>query len=598
MNRFLTCRLSDAPGMIGLAMAYALLTTIPLTLFSSSGFFSIINPASGLGLAALIIGGRKYWPSVFAGTLAGYLLMNSTIKLSLPIALGNTLEALFGVWLLIRSKRFDSSLSRTQDLPWLGFAAISSSCISAMIGIAVSLLAGIPPKQDFAQDLLDWWQGDVLGIMLVTPLILVWRKMPQGWFQPKQLPQTMAFFTLFFLSGQIILMGWLHDSVAQHAKGFMMFVFVVWGAVNFGRHGVLLIALVATLQSLSGALQGTGYFGSDITETHLDNFWFYMLELIVVGMSLALINNEREHAIRLVQKESVFRKELIESLPGIFYMISPHGRLLMWNKNLEAVTRRSAEDLARIQPADLFEGSDRILIEENIHKVFTTGATTVEASLVASNNNKIPYQFTGHRIERNGEPVLIGLGIDITERKLAEEKIFNLAFYDALTSLPNRRLFLDRFNAALPASARRNDYGATLFIDLDHFKALNDTLGHEYGDLLLKEVGGRIKSCVREMDTVARFGGDEFVVLIEAISNDREDATRKVALVAEKIRASLAQPYKLKENGHLSSPSIGGCLFHGSEEPVDTLLEHADMAMYQAKNSGRNAVRFYDPARQ
>lgn len=187
---------------------------------------------------------------------------------------------------------------------------------------------------------------------------------------------------------------------------------------------------------------------------------------------------------------------------------------------------------------------------------------------------------------------------DITARKMAEEEIRNLAFYDALTQLPNRRLFQDRLYAALQASARHDDHGALLFIDLDRFKVLNDTLGHDYGDLLLVEVAKRIKSCVREIDTVARLGGDEFVVLLEGVGTDKEDASRKAGLVAEKIRDALAQPYQLKTHEHYTSPSIGISLFHGGEETMDELVKHADAAMYQAKNAGRNTVRFYDPGLQ
>jgi diguanylate cyclase (GGDEF)-like protein/PAS domain S-box-containing protein len=187
---------------------------------------------------------------------------------------------------------------------------------------------------------------------------------------------------------------------------------------------------------------------------------------------------------------------------------------------------------------------------------------------------------------------------DITARKQAEEEIRNLAFYDALTRLPNRRLFLDRFRAALTTSARRNDYGAVLFIDMDRFKILNDTLGHDFGDMLLVEVACRIKSCVREMDTVARLGGDEFVVLIEGVSHDGDEAPRHVGIVAEKIREALAQPYRLKTHEHHSSPSIGISMYSGHKATVDEVLQQADMAMYQAKNAGRNAVRFFDPVMQ
>jgi diguanylate cyclase (GGDEF)-like protein/PAS domain S-box-containing protein len=192
----------------------------------------------------------------------------------------------------------------------------------------------------------------------------------------------------------------------------------------------------------------------------------------------------------------------------------------------------------------------------------------------------------------------IVLSRDITARKLAEEEIRNLAFYDVLTGLPNRRLLVDRLHLALAISARSNYYGAVLFLDLDRFKILNDTLGHDFGDLLLIEVAGRIKQCVREIDTVARLGGDEFVVLLEEVDEHADHTSQKVAIIAEKIRDSLSSPYFLKGNEFHSSPSIGVCLYRDNEATVDTLLKHADMAMYQVKGSGRNGVRFFDPAMQ
>lgn len=187
---------------------------------------------------------------------------------------------------------------------------------------------------------------------------------------------------------------------------------------------------------------------------------------------------------------------------------------------------------------------------------------------------------------------------DNTAHKKAENEIFRLAFYDALTSLPNRRLLLDRLSVALSVSARNQQYGALLFLDLDNFKTLNDTLGHYYGDMLLVEVAKRLKASVREVDTVARLGGDEFVVLLEDLSTDAKEATRKIALIAEKIRAKIAAPYQLQENTRHSTPSIGVCMFYGNQVSVDELLKYADMAMYQAKNAGRNRVRFFDPHMQ
>ncbi|ADE10564.1 EAL domain-containing protein [Sideroxydans lithotrophicus] len=187
---------------------------------------------------------------------------------------------------------------------------------------------------------------------------------------------------------------------------------------------------------------------------------------------------------------------------------------------------------------------------------------------------------------------------DITEKKQKDELIFWQANYDALTCLPNRRLLNDRLAHALAANKRNEDCGALMFLDLDKFKTLNDTLGHAYGDMLLVEVARRIKSCVREVDTVARIGGDEFVVLLENLGADIKDATQAAAHIAEKIRASLSTPYQLHDKMHHSSPSIGVSLIHCNGESAEELIKQADMAMYQAKEAGRNAVRFFDPQMQ
>jgi diguanylate cyclase (GGDEF)-like protein/PAS domain S-box-containing protein len=192
----------------------------------------------------------------------------------------------------------------------------------------------------------------------------------------------------------------------------------------------------------------------------------------------------------------------------------------------------------------------------------------------------------------------IGVHHDITERKLAEEEIHSLAFFDHLTNLPNRRQLMVRLDRATATSSRSRKYGALLFIDLDNFKTLNDTRGHDIGDMLLQQVAKRLTSCVREGDTVARLGGDEFVVLLEQLSPHKEEAVAQSELVGEKILASLNKPYKLDKFEHTSTPSIGVTLFVDSPASTDDLLKRADLAMYQAKAAGRNTLRFFDPEMQ
>jgi diguanylate cyclase (GGDEF)-like protein/PAS domain S-box-containing protein len=187
---------------------------------------------------------------------------------------------------------------------------------------------------------------------------------------------------------------------------------------------------------------------------------------------------------------------------------------------------------------------------------------------------------------------------DITHQKQAEERIRMLAFSDPLTSLPNRRLLLDRLEHALVVSTRSKCYGALFFIDLDDFKGLNDTRGHHVGDLLLKQVALRIVSAVRDGDTVARFGGDEFVVMLENLSTNPLEATSLAEFVGEKILAALNEPYMLQDSPQHSTPSIGVTLFSDQQSSLEELLKQADLAMYRAKASGRNALRFFDPEMQ
>ncbi len=196
-----------------------------------------------------------------------------------------------------------------------------------------------------------------------------------------------------------------------------------------------------------------------------------------------------------------------------------------------------------------------------------------------------------------------GITREITERKQLEDQVRQLAFYDPLTQLPNRRLLNDRLVQALGASKRSGCYGALMFLDLDNFKALNDAWGHAVGDLLLIEVARRLKSCVREVDTVARLGGDEFVVMLAELSPGHAPSLARSCSVAEKIRLSLSEPYALatpqegRSDGvvaHRCSASIGVVVFLGNEASQDEVLKWADAAMYQAKDAGRNSVRFYD----
>ena len=192
----------------------------------------------------------------------------------------------------------------------------------------------------------------------------------------------------------------------------------------------------------------------------------------------------------------------------------------------------------------------------------------------------------------------VGSHIDISEIKASYEEINQLAFYDPLTLLPNRRLLMDRLQHAIASSLRSSRMGALLFLDLDNFKIINDTKGHGLGDLLLQQVAQRLLSTVRLSDTVARIGGDEFVVVLEVLSHDSLVAAAQTETIVEKILATLIQPYQLGAHVYQGSVSIGAALFNGQQSSLENLLKQADIAMYQAKKAGRNTMRFFDPQMQ
>jgi len=294
------------------------------------------------------------------------------------------------------------------------------------------------------------------------------------------------------------------------------------------------------------------------------------------------------------------------------------GQLGSWELDLPSGEAHWSEEVFRIFELDPAQFSPSY--ENFLNAIHPDDRDKVNQAYTQSLENRQPYDiehrllFADGRIkwvhehcasnfDESGKPLRsVGTVQDITAQKQAEEKISNLAFYDPLTQLPNRRLLNDRLGQMMATSKRSGHYGALMFLDLDNFKPLNDTYGHAVGDLLLIEAARRIAGCVREADTVARIGGDEFVVLLGELDADKAESTAQAGIVAEKIRSTLAEPYLLavqQESGaettveHHCTSSIGVVLFINHQGSPEDILKWADMAMYQAKERGRNRVHFY-----
>ncbi len=242
------------------------------------------------------------------------------------------------------------------------------------------------------------------------------------------------------------------------------------------------------------------------------------------------------------------------------------------------------------------DATDRQKLSEALHQ--NSGCRDIEVRLRRKSGEVFWGQLSASFTEIEGIPCLLSFIRDVSAAKVAEEEIKNLAFYDPLTGLPNRRLLWERLRQALLVSTRTGCKHALLFIDLDDFKALNDTFGHHIGDLMLQEAARRIASCVREVDTVARLGGDEFVVILEDLSEVAEVAAAQAKSVGAKILDAVSQPYLLEGSECHSTSSMGVTVFGDHGAGTNDVLQQADIAMYQAKSAGRNNMLFFAPALQ
>jgi len=311
---------------------------------------------------------------------------------------------------------------------------------------------------------------------------------------------------------------------------------------------------------------------------------------------------ERETALR----ESEERFSLfMDTLPAAAFIKNQDGTTLYVNRYMENIF--GGRDWRGKSTRELFppELAEKIIADDR--RSLEAGYSVIEEQVPGADGQSRLYQTHKFSIPRQGQPPLLGgIALDITERKASADKIEHLAFYDPLTDLPNRRLLLDRLQQALTSSARHNRHGVLMLLDMDDFKTLNDTLGHDVGDRFLVEVAHRLQTCVREGDTVARHGGDEFVVILEDLKEDTL-AAMQAESVAVKIQNAMRQPFVLdlalaggKENtrSYHCSSSIGITLFRDNSVSVDELMKRADTAMYQAKAAGRDTLRFFDPDMQ
>ena len=333
------------------------------------------------------------------------------------------------------------------------------------------------------------------------------------------------------------------------------------------------------------------------------------------GLPVRYVAIRADISERMAQEGELRRRELryravVETSPDGFWLASRDGRLVSVNETYCRMSGYSEAELIGMSISGLEANEKPEETAAHIALVYERGYDRFETRHRRKDGSLWPVEITASLNPALGDMIVFSRDLTVAkaweaERARAEAVIRDMAFQDPLTGLPNRRLLYDRVRHERAQCRRDGHHAALLFIDMDHFKRLNDTLGHEMGDKLLVEVARRLGECVREADTVARLGGDEFVVLLGGLHREAGESERQARAVSEKILTAMNRPYQLDEHVYHSTPSIGATLFLDEEESVDDIFRRADQAMYQVKSSGRNAVCFFGlgtpaapPARQ
>lgn len=816
---------------------------VVLRFMSGNGIVATFWPPSGIALAGLMLGGLRYAPLIFVSASLVNWLIGGPWYIAMLLGAVNLGEALFGYWLLRFVRPIQLQLNRARDFFRLFlYAGFLSPIPSAIFGAVILKLTALT-AQTWLQNFQFWWMGDSLGIIVVAPLVLIWRRVEKIELRRAQIYEGVIALLLAFLTGQILYLGWFVDWLGFHPRAFMMFIFVTWAAVRFGRHATLVVLFMVIAQMLFGMMQQTGYFFNYDRHMQLFNTWLYITVLAASGMALATFIHERKRsleklsrvtenleqisatahvggwdlnvatqeirfsseAMRIVDMspgehlsltqamaflspedqvahaqrvhnaitqhvawdtefamttatgrriwvrsqgrpvlqdgqtvrlvgtvhdltyrrkaeqalsesnerlqlifgtlaEGVSLNEIVTDSNGViidhrvlevneaFYKMADYNKEIpvigalasqlyslssdmirtFWEKHSNAtetvhselfsqisrryfiiatsplrngrfitsfidITERKKTELALAESEARYRrlvesSADAILVHQGGLIVYVNPALVKILRAQSANElvhtsvtRIVPMEYRAMILERtalgedgretlglveskfhcfdgelidveistvetifNNQPSTMVVARDISERKRAEEQIRYLGQHDILTGLPNRALFADRLSQAITFAGTHRNTFALLFLDVDHFKKINDSLGHHYGDIFLKEITRRLLATVKSIDTVSRQGGDEFLILLNELTHPEE-----AALVAQKICAALAEPVLVENSRMNSSVSIGIAVFPRDGDTPEALIKNADIAMYHAKDSGRNQFQYF-----
>ncbi|MGB2710169.1 MAG: EAL domain-containing protein [Conexibacter sp.] len=579
-----------AVTLVLVGLAYFAVAKIGLSFAAGHDIVSAVWPPSGLALAAVIVFGRRVWPAILVAAFLSNATGDSAIGTAAGIATGNALAAVTGGWLFGRTD-FDPALRRVRDAIALAILGAGlSTAVNATIGVGSLLAAGVAEPDSLWSFWRVWWLGDLTGVLLVAPPLLILaagrtRAPHRAWIAEASL------LAAVLVAAMLVV---LHESVTL---AYPIFPLIVLAAMRFRQPGAVVAALVVSAIAVVYTANGEGPFAGGAADLDLLRAQVFVALAAMTGLLVAAMRTEWEKAEAALAQLGESERALAEAqrLAGIgswdWDVLDDH---VSWSDELLRIfgVERDAFGASYDSYLTCVHPEDRELV-----------ARAVEVSL----RDAKPFQLEHRALHPDGvvrtidcrgrvlvgahgrAEKLLGTAQDVTERRLAEQKLEHQALHDPLTDLPNRALFLDRLEHAITRSRRPDSSLAVYFCDVDDFKNINDSLGHETGDELLVALPPRLRQALRAGDTVARFGGDEFVILCEDLDSEAE-AIR----IAERIAETFALPFEIDERQHYLSVSVGVVFVKGGQASAPEVLRDADAAMYRAKGSGKGRFEVFD----
>jgi diguanylate cyclase (GGDEF)-like protein/PAS domain S-box-containing protein len=566
---------------------YYVAASLSLRLALVGGQVTPIWPPTGIAVAAMLLFGRKMWPAIAIAAFVVNAPIGPSIFTAAGIAVGNTVAPLICVTLLQRSG-FRPELDRLRDAVAIVTCGALSMTVSATWGTAMLLIWGSIPLSRFWPTWSVWWTGDAMGVLIVAPFLLSLRSTG-----PRSATTWRRRAEAGLLFGGLAVVAYFGLATPFQAR-YLVFPFLAWAAWRFQQRGAAPAALLASAVAVWTAVNGIGPFAHGSLFQRMVTLQVFNATVAFASIVLAALVSERMRAEEDSRRNKEWVGGMLVSAPGAILVVGGDGLIQLANPR--------AETMFGYQPHELIGLSVDALVPEGFRDAHARHRADYLREPTARPMG-LGLDLAGRRKDGSEFPVEIGLSSfgtpqgrlvsciisDITHRKRAEEDLARRALHDPLTDLANRALFMDKLSQALGRSERQGSLVGVLFLDLDHFKVINDSLGHETGDVVLVEMATRLHRALRPQDTASRFGGDEFVILLEDIEGERH-----VIDIADRLAHVVAEPIGLEVGEVVVTTSVGIAIARGRAGTPETVVRDADAAVYRAKERGRARYELFD----